>query len=107
MAKRRSEGGLKPDINALKRADRDGLYIEALEDYPYMMTVEDAAVFLRQTRQAITHYLREGKLGGVKSGREWRIPKRLLIEFLYQNDNSGMRGHGRESDCEGECHAGL
>jgi hypothetical protein len=71
---------LKPDYEALRAADPDGMYIEPLSCYPYMMTVENAS-------EAITLYLREGRLKGVKSGRAWRIPKCRFIEFLYKNEN--------------------
>lgn len=78
---------LKPNYEALERADKDGIYIEALACYPYMMTVENAAEFLGQTQQGVTQFLREGRLHGVKSGKFWRIPKTRFIEFLYQNEN--------------------
>ncbi len=76
------------DNEILAAADEDGVYIGALASYPYMMTVDDAAEFLGQTRQAVTQYLREKRLRGVKSGRSWRIPKRFLIEFLKSNENT-------------------
>lgn len=79
---------LSPDIEALERADKDRIYIEALSCYPYMMTVENAAEFLGQTQQGVTQFLREGRLHGVKSGKAWRIPKTRFIEFLYQNENA-------------------
>lgn len=79
---------LEPDSDILAAADEDGVYIGALAGYPYMMTVDNAAEFLGQTRQAVTQYLREKRLRGVKSGRSWRIPKRFLIEFLKSNENT-------------------
>lgn len=92
--------GLKPDLQALRSADPDDLYVEALSPYSYMMSVHDAAEFLGQTDQAITQYLREGSLRGIKCGRYWKIPKKLLIEFLYSNLNApsaqpGENGGGR------------
>ena len=77
-----------PEANALREADKDGLYLDALAQYPYMMTVDNVAEFLGQTRQGITLFLREGRLHGVKSGRSWRIPKTRFIEFLYENENA-------------------
>lgn len=77
----------KPDYEALRMADRDGMYIEPLSCYPYMMTVDNASEFLGQSKQAIALYLREGRLKGIKSGRSWRIPKCRFIEFLYTNEN--------------------
>lgn len=80
--------GLQPDEEILAAADEDGVYVGALSGYPYMMTVDNVAEFLGQTRQAVTQYLREKRLRGVKSGRSWRIPKRFFIEFLKSNENT-------------------
>lgn len=82
------ENTLMPDESALKAADPDGLYVEALAAYPYMMSAEDVAEFLGQTPQAVTQYLRERQMRGVKSGRYWRVPKKRLIEYLYANTNT-------------------
>lgn len=79
---------LEPIPNALDAADPSDLYVDALAEYPYMMTTEDTAAFLGQTTQAVTQYLREGSMRGVKSGRSWRIPKKMLIEYLYENTNT-------------------
>ena len=87
---------LKPNYEVLEQADRDGIYIEALSAYPYMMTVENAAEFLGQTSQGVTQFLRDGKLHGVKSGRLWRIPKTRFIEFLYENENASCDGTGEQ-----------
>jgi len=84
------------NVGALHAADPRGLYIEALSEYPYMMTPEDVAQFLGQTPQAVTQYLREKCMRGVKTGRFWRVPKKMLIEYLYDHANAGQRG-----DCNG------
>ena len=81
----------EPNVFALAEADPGGLYLEALADYPYMMSAEDVAGFLGQTPQAVTQYLREGCMQGVKAGRYWRIPKKMLIEYLYDNTNTSHK----------------
>ena len=78
---------LEPNLTALRDSDPDGLFIEALATFDYMMTVQDVAQFLGQTNQAITQYLREGSLRGIKCGKYWRIPKKLFVEYLYENVN--------------------
>lgn len=72
---------------ALASADPLGLYVEVLEPYSYMMNVDEVAEFLGQTPQAVTRYLRLGIMKGVKVGRNWRVPKKYLIEYLYSNLN--------------------
>lgn len=83
---------LEPDVKALEAVDPNGLYINALAEYPYMMSAEETAAFLGQTPQAVTQYLRAGAMQGVKTGRCWRIPKKMLIEYLYRNANTGREG---------------
>lgn len=75
------------DVEALRRLDPECEYVEALTPYPYMMRADDVAEFLGQTRQAVTGFLREGTLRGVKSGSSWRISKYALIKFLKANEN--------------------
>lgn len=75
------------DVEALHKLDPDNEYVEALAPYPYMMKPDDVAEFLGQTRQAVTGFLREGALRGVKSGSSWRISKYAFIKFLKQNEN--------------------
>lgn len=75
------------DIEALHRLDPENEYVEALAPYPYMMRADDVAEFLGQTRQAVTGFLREGALRGVKSGSTWRVSKFALIKFLKENEN--------------------
>ena len=84
--------GPEADVSALCAADPNGFYVEALAEYPYMMSAEDVAGFLGQTPQAVTQYLREGCMMGVKAGRYWRIPKKMLIDYLYANTNSANGG---------------
>ena len=78
---------VEPNLTALRDSDPDGLFIEALAPYDYMMTVQDVAQFLGQTNQAVTQYLREGSLRGIKCGKYWRIPKKLFVKYLYENAN--------------------
>lgn len=75
------------DNEALRAADPQDIYIEALAVYGYMMNPEEVAEFLGQSRQAVTNFLRCGELRGIKSGSSWRVPKKCLIEFMYANAN--------------------
>ena len=80
---------MQVDYEALRNADPDGLYLEALAPYDYMMTPREVGELIGQSQQAVTGYLRSGSLGGVKLGNAWRIPKKMLVEYLYAQSNDG------------------
>jgi excisionase family DNA binding protein len=46
------------------------------------ITTTEAARRLGITRQTLSLYLRQGKLRGVKFGKEWRIPRNELDRLL-------------------------
>jgi excisionase family DNA binding protein len=46
------------------------------------ITTTEAAQRLGITRQTLSLYLRQGKLRGVKFGKEWRIPRNELDRLL-------------------------
>lgn len=46
------------------------------------ITTTEAAERLRMTRQTLSLYLRQGKLRGVKLGKEWRIPREEFERLL-------------------------
>lgn len=52
------------------------------EEYPEILTVEDAFEALRIGYNAIYELLNIGKLKGYRNGRVWRIPRAALIEFV-------------------------
>jgi excisionase family DNA binding protein len=46
------------------------------------ITTTEAADRLGITRQTLSLYLRQGKLRGVKLGKEWRIPRQEFERLL-------------------------
>ena len=50
-----------------------------------LFTVAEAARYLRVHEQTVYSLLRSGRLKGVKVGREWRIHKEALDEYLKGN----------------------
>ena len=46
------------------------------------LTFEEVREYLRIGRNAMTDLLKTGKLKGTKVGRQWRITKEALDEFL-------------------------
>ena len=50
-----------------------------------ILTVKEAAVQLKTTRQQIRKMIANGELPAVKVGREWRIPLESIRLFLKEN----------------------
>ena len=48
------------------------------EDYPDILSPEEAAEALRIGENAIYELLNEGKLKAYKNGRTWRVPKEAV-----------------------------
>lgn len=55
------------------------------EQYPDILTVEEACEALRIGYNAIYNLLMSGKLRAYRNGRIWRIPKESLIEFVRKS----------------------
>ena len=52
------------------------------EQYPDILTVEEACEALRMGYNAVYDLLNEGKLKAYKTGRVWRITKQALIQYV-------------------------
>lgn len=52
---------------------------------PYL-TTEQIAALLQVEHRTVAHWLRTGRLKGLKMGRLWRVPSSALDEFLGGND---------------------
>lgn len=60
------------------------------QDYPDIMTVEEAAEALRVGYNAMYELLNSGKVKAYKNGRVWRIPKESVKEYILSKvNNSG------------------
>ena len=55
-----------------------------VDDYPDVLSAEEAAEALRVRENAIYRLLNEGKLKAFKNGRTWRIPKDALKEYIKE-----------------------
>ena len=53
------------------------------EDYPDVLSAEEAAEALRIRENAI-YRLNEGRLKAFKNGRTWKIPKEALKEYIKE-----------------------
>lgn len=54
------------------------------EDYPDVLSTEEAAEALRIRENAIYRLLNEGRLKAFKNGRTWKIPKEALKEYIKE-----------------------
>lgn len=54
------------------------------DDYPDVLSAEEAAEALRVRENAIYRLLNEGKLKAFRNGRTWRIPKDALKEYIKE-----------------------
>ena len=57
------------------------------EQYPDILTVEEACEALRMGYNAVYDLLNEGKLKAYKNGRVWRIPKKSLEKYILESAN--------------------
>lgn len=55
-----------------------------LEDYPDILTVEEACEALRVGYNAMYELLNTGKLKAYKNGRVWRIPKVAVKKYILE-----------------------
>ena len=54
------------------------------DDYPDILSAEEAAEALRVRENAIYRLLNKGELKAFKNGRTWRIPKDALKEYIKE-----------------------
>ncbi len=54
------------------------------EEYPDVLSAEEAAEALRIRENAIYRLLNEGRLKAFKNGRTWKIPKEALRSYVLE-----------------------
>lgn len=79
------EWGPSVDVERLKNADPEGLYLCSLGKYPYMMSPKMIAEFLGATPQGVRKLLNAGDLKGSRCGSKWVVPQLSLLRYLYEN----------------------
>ena len=55
------------------------------EEYPDILTVEEACEALRVGQNAMYRLLSNNKLKAYKNGRTWRIPRTALTQYILEN----------------------
>ena len=56
---------------------------DILKDYPDILTAEDLMEILKVSKTTLYRILDRGEIKSLKVGREHRIPKLYLIQYLY------------------------
>jgi excisionase family DNA binding protein len=56
-----------------------------LDKLPEILTVKQLADFLQVTELTIRRALNDGRLKGFKIGRDWRIEKENVLEWLRED----------------------
>lgn len=54
------------------------------EEFNSIMRVEEVCEALSAGKNYIYHELNKQNLQGFRIGREWRIPKKALVKYIYQ-----------------------
>ncbi|KAB4839030.1 helix-turn-helix domain-containing protein [Bacteroides thetaiotaomicron] len=54
------------------------------EDYPDVLIPEEVAEMLRMGRGSVYNLLETGGIKGIRNGRNWRVPKLSVEQFLIQ-----------------------
>ncbi len=57
------------------------------DEYPEILTVEEACELLRMGYNALYELLNSGKLKAFRNGRHWRIPKTAVKEYIMESAN--------------------
>ena len=55
-----------------------------LNDYPEILTSEEACSVLRVGYNALYDLLLSGKLKAFRNGRQWRIPKQAIMDYIKE-----------------------
>lgn len=63
-----------------------------LEEYPDILTVEEACEALRMGYNAVYDLLNSGKLKGYRNGRVWRVPKLAVKEYILESSRMNIKG---------------
>lgn len=61
------------------------------ESFDDILTIEDVAEALKIGTTQVYKIVRSGHLKGYKEGKDWKIPKACLIEYIQQKVTSPMQ----------------
>lgn len=67
-----------------------------LHELPDLLTVDEAAAFLRIGRNAAYQAVQRGDLYAIRLGRSWRVPRASLERLVNGDDPAGEDGAVRD-----------
>ena len=62
-----------------------------LDEFDYLLTVEEAQEILKMSRNCVYEILRSGELKGYQQGRNWRIPKQAVMEYVSKRSGLNVQ----------------
>jgi excisionase family DNA binding protein len=60
-------------------------------------TVAEGAAYAKIAPKTLRQWLRNGRLPGLRAGRQWRVEKRTLQRFLRKQGQQAVKGAGLEN----------
>lgn len=90
------ESELEVQKDILREADPDGMFLCALQDYPYMMTPDHISEFIGISSQEIRRLLCNGQMKGCRVGNRWFVPKLALLRYLHPSPSNESAEKGQE-----------
>jgi len=66
--------------------------IFGFEDLPDIVTVKQLADYFNTSGQTISRALKNSELKGFKVGREWRISKEAVLQWVKRNSEAKENG---------------
>lgn len=89
------ESGIEVQKDVLREADPDGMFLCALEDYPYMMTPDHISEFIGISSQEVRRLLCCGQMSGCRVGNRWFVPKLALLRYLHPSPSNVIIEKGK------------
>ena len=71
---------------------RSNYYYTNWEEVPVVLDVPAASIILGVHNDTVQKLLRLGKLSGKKVGKDWRIPKAAIMDYLGVQSNAQDKG---------------
>ncbi len=60
------------------------------QDHPSILTVREAAHYLRISEMTVLRLANQGFIPGAKIGRQWRFPKDTILNLVRQPETLGQ-----------------
>lgn len=65
----------------------EGGFILGIDKLPEILTTKQLSEFLQVSDQTIKRAIKAGKLKAFKVGKDWRIEKEAVLQWIENNEN--------------------